>query len=357
MKIAVTTIVAIFSLLDLAPACIWDSKTLADEKKKDPSLAEAILSPTVEKPETKSLTERIQRLRNAPHENDPAWWNDLAGAYLRLRQPEEAVKILEPITNKFDGDYGVHANLGTAYHLLGRYQDAEQEIARDLEINPLAHFDLEKYHLALLQYLIRDEAYRLRHVYVDEFTISFFTEEGYRAGERDDGFYREIAEPMQDAERKKEAEDLEKSLRERKTLTKAELYEFGKRICNLVVLDIRPKYRSQWNLAKDPNLEKGAIYMAGLNGREPACWVMLGILAMTHSDKNLTMKAFEKAIELRSPQAAILQAEIDELRRHISMAQKVHSDFTIVLVAGFGLIVVFLLICRAVIKRILPRSH
>src|SRR5256885_3835910 len=105
---------------EVTRACIWDSKTLGDEKKKDPTLAQAILSPTVEAPDAKSLTDRIQKLRSAPKESEPWWWNDLAGAHLRLGQPAEAVKILEPLTNKFAGDYGVHANLGTAYHLLGR---------------------------------------------------------------------------------------------------------------------------------------------------------------------------------------------------------------------------------------------
>ncbi|HSU57430.1 MAG TPA: tetratricopeptide repeat protein, partial [Candidatus Dormibacteraeota bacterium] len=165
-----------------ASACLWDADTLADEQNQHPTLAGAILNPTTDEPvDAKSLTERIQQLRAEPHETDAGWWNNLAGAYVRLGQPGEAVKILEPLTNTFSNDYGIHANLGTAYHLLKRYSDAEREIARDLEINPDAHFGLEKYHLALLHYLIRDEHYRLRHVFVDEFTYSFLTGSGFRA--------------------------------------------------------------------------------------------------------------------------------------------------------------------------------
>ena len=77
----------------------------------------------------------------------------MPGACLRLGQPREVVKLPEPLREKFANDHGFLANLGTAYHLLGRYPEAEREIARDLEINPDAHFGLEKYHLALLQYL------------------------------------------------------------------------------------------------------------------------------------------------------------------------------------------------------------
>src|ERR1041385_2864364 len=40
-----------FSLFtENSQACIWDSKTLSDEKKKDPTLAQAILSPAVQHP-------------------------------------------------------------------------------------------------------------------------------------------------------------------------------------------------------------------------------------------------------------------------------------------------------------------
>jgi len=144
---------------NLARACIWDSDTLSDEKKHSPTLAAAILSPQTTQVDVKALRTRIVKLQAAPNETDPAWWGDLSGAYLRLGEAAEAVKILEPLTNRFATNYALHANLGTAYHLLGRYVDAEREIARDLEINPDAHFGLEKYHLALLEYLMRDEEY------------------------------------------------------------------------------------------------------------------------------------------------------------------------------------------------------
>jgi tetratricopeptide (TPR) repeat protein len=100
------------------------------------------------------------------------------GAYIRVGEPAEAVKLLEPARDRFPNDYGVRANLGTAYHLLGRYAEAEKEIAKDLEINPNAHFGLEKYHLALLQYLSRDRDYQSRHLYIDEWTGEFFKRRG-----------------------------------------------------------------------------------------------------------------------------------------------------------------------------------
>jgi tetratricopeptide (TPR) repeat protein len=168
------SLLAAATLLPLcALACIWDADTLKDEKKKSPGLAEVILGPAPGAPDPKPFRERVARLKALPKENDPAWWNDLAGAHLRLGEAAEAAKILEPLVDRFPNDYGIHANLGTAYHLLGRYSEAERQIARDLEINPEAHFGLEKYHLALLRYLKRDPEFQIEHVYLEAWSESF----------------------------------------------------------------------------------------------------------------------------------------------------------------------------------------
>ena len=155
-----------------AAACIWDAQSLSHEKVRSHDLAQTILGEPQVLENTNQLLTTIKELESNREEGDVNWWNNLAGTYLRLNQPQDAVTLLEPVVAKFPDDYGIHANLGTAYHLLGRYQDAEKEIARDLEINPEAHFGLEKYHLALLQYLARDSKYQSRHVYVDEFTAA-----------------------------------------------------------------------------------------------------------------------------------------------------------------------------------------
>src|SRR5580704_2643720 len=154
-------------------ACMWDSTTLATEKNRRPDMAQVILGGPSNPEDPAQYQVRIKKLNVERREEDPMWWNDLAVAYMRLGQLTNAVALLEPAAKRFPNDYGVHANLGTAYHLMGRYADAETEIARDLEINPDAHFGLEKYHLALLQFLIRDQGYQSRHVYVHELTPGF----------------------------------------------------------------------------------------------------------------------------------------------------------------------------------------
>jgi tetratricopeptide (TPR) repeat protein len=144
-------------------ACIWDSDTLFSEKRARPKMAETILESRPAVIDEKSLLTRIAKLKAEPRTNNVAWWNDLAGAYLRLGQAQKAADLLQPVLGQFPNDYGVRANLGTAYHLLGRYAEAERHIARDLELNPDGHFGLERYHLALLQYLARPADYQFRH--------------------------------------------------------------------------------------------------------------------------------------------------------------------------------------------------
>ena len=123
-----------------AGACMWDAESLSREKSRSHDLAQTILGETSTLEDTNRLRARIKELESDRHEEDPMWWNNLAGAHLRLNEAQAAATLLEPVVAKFPADYGIHANLGTAYHLLARYQDAEKEIARDLEINPDAHF-------------------------------------------------------------------------------------------------------------------------------------------------------------------------------------------------------------------------
>src|SRR3954463_15968602 len=153
-------------------ACIWDAVTLKEERARRPNLAQAVEGQQNQANDIAGLRVKIQKLEASPQDS-AEWLNELAGSYLRIGEPRRAVALLEPALNRFPTNYGVHANLGTAYHLLGDYKAAEREIAKDLEINPQAHFGLERYHLALLQYLVRDLKYQQDHVYLDEWSEAF----------------------------------------------------------------------------------------------------------------------------------------------------------------------------------------
>jgi tetratricopeptide (TPR) repeat protein len=292
-----------------AHACIWDAESLSQEKSRSHDLAQTILGGKPAPEDPMPLRKRAQELEANRHETDPDWWNNLAGTYLRLNQPEAAMKLLAPVAARFPDNYGIHANLGTAYHLLHRYAEAEKEIARDLEINPDAHFGLEKYHLALLQYLVRDAGYQKRHLYVDEFTLAFLESTTgpffFLPG------YEEMARSI--------------AAEGTNTLTEADAAgayaimatnEYGacKLLRQLAAYDPPPEYQRKWNLAGDTNREAGVIYMAQMNPEEPACFTMLGIAAWQKHDYHLAIAAFQQAIALGSPQAELLNAKIAGLQ-------------------------------------------
>jgi hypothetical protein len=83
-----------------------------------------------------------------------------------------------------------------------------------------------------------------------------------------------------------------------------------------------PLYRFKWDLARDPKFEEGVIYMASLNPKEPACFVMLGVVSLRKHDLNLAARAFERAVKLGSPQAEFLRIEAADLRHYIIESYK-----------------------------------
>jgi len=295
-----------------AQACIWDSDTLKDEIKKNPTLAEAILNPKPPTVDKVALTAKLNELLANRKENDPDWWNNVAGAYLRLGQAAEAAALLEPVVSRFEDNYGIHANLGTAYHLLGRYAEAEKHIARDLELNPEAHFGLEKYHLALLQYLAKPKEYQARHLYVDEYTSAF-----YRVAIN--GNLRPTASTGP-RDRNKSPEQLQTELQQ---ITGNEMADRMKRVRLLHELaagDEAPAYTKKYGLAEDGKFVDGVIYMASLNPDEPACIIMLGVAALRTSDLNLARKAFSRAVIMGSPMEDVLKLRIESIRFNIEEA-------------------------------------
>ena len=67
--------------------------------------------------------------------------------------------------------------------------------------------------------------------------------------------------------------------------------------------------------------------MATLNRKEPACFVMAGVVANKGRNRNLAKAAFKKAIELGSPQRVILEEQIAVLNTF-------HPDRTPYVVGG-----------------------
>lgn len=289
-----------------ASACIWDGDTLAEERRAKPTLAALILDRQPE-PDLAPVRERADRLMAETKPDDPGWITDLAGAHIRLGELPDAVALLEPAAKRFPKHYAVHSNLGTAYHLQGRYVEAEREIARGLEIDPNAHFGRERYHLALLQYLTRDADYRRRHLYVDEWTHGFI--------ERSSGWM-----PRPRPWRNHLPADVLKEV--------VAAQNSGHLISSTTSEDVRaalrdrwPHYRSRWDLGADPKFDEGVQYMASLNPQQAACWTMVGALCQANRDLNLAEAAFTRALKLGSPQAGLLRKRLDAVRMNRKLGQ------------------------------------
>ena len=335
---------ALLGFLDvrIGCACIWDSDTLLNERLHNPQLAQVILGGPPPPPDRGRLLKRIDSLKGNRRENDPAWWNDLAGAYLRLAEAKIAAELLEPVVQRFPNDYGIHANLGTAYHLLARYKDAEREIARDLEINPDAHFGLEKYHLALLQYLSRDSKYKLRHVYVDEFSQSFLLDGVFIHGRDFPAFRKDHISPDELKEWEDDYEEAAKTNNVKAMVSALSMLSLN---------DPPPAYQTNWNLATDPQLSQGVIYMGSLNPREASCFVMLGVVALKQGHKNLAAAAFAKATDLGSLQAAFLKEKVLTIREHVRKARSYYWQTVSMVAIPVGLISILVIYYLVSLKR------
>jgi hypothetical protein len=334
-------------------ACIWDATTLENEKARRPSLAAVILNTNSPVVDPAPFLKRIADLNASPRTNDVNWWNDLAGAHLRLNQPDQAAKLLAPIVDRFADNYGIHANLGTALHLLGNYAEAEREIRRGLQLNPQAHFGLERYHLALLQYLIRDNDYKRRHVFVEEWTISFL--------ENPPELLSRLGADVSTTVTNSPAATLPATTNSVATTNQnSPRHVLEKQLAEKALLDPPPEYRSQWNLATDTNFVAGVTYMAELNPNEPATFVMASIAAFAHRDFNLGIAAFERAIKLNSPQADLLQMRIADAKEFIAKSE-MHPKITwpqVVTVLGiFVLTIAGFVATVAVAVRHLRRSR
>ncbi len=292
-------------------ACIWDATTLEEEKARRPNLAEVILNQSTNKVDKIELLKRVETLQSTPRTNDPTWWNNLAGAYIRLGKSKEAASLLEPVIKLFPNDYAMHANLGTAYHLLQNYAEAEREIRRGLELNPQAHFGLERYHLALLQYLIRDDEYKKRHVYVDEWSTAFLTTQPEHFKGRAESDILEAAIPPVSYTNSLPSTNVASAPR----------YIIERDLGAASAADTPPEYRHRWNLAHDTNFLEGVTYMAQLNQSEPAAFVMAGIAAFSQRDFHLGSAAFQRAIDLDSPQRQLLQWRLDDAKDYIEKSK------------------------------------
>lgn len=157
-------------------ACLWDRDTIREEAEGKHELL-AVISGRFDRPPSKYYEMRLERVTKELAAN-PArldLYDDAGVACDRLHRSDEAIAWMEKKRGRLEELpeseirtthlYRYHANLGTflAHRWLrdgapderiAELEQARDEIARAIEINPDAHFGREKYQLMALVWLI-----------------------------------------------------------------------------------------------------------------------------------------------------------------------------------------------------------
>jgi tetratricopeptide (TPR) repeat protein len=77
--------------------------------------------------------------------------NNLAAVLIRLKRIPAAVRLLQFLERKYPGHYETAANIGTAYELMGRNEDALKWILEGVKRNPDDHHGTEWLHAYILK--------------------------------------------------------------------------------------------------------------------------------------------------------------------------------------------------------------
>jgi tetratricopeptide (TPR) repeat protein len=137
-----------------AVACINETGTnQRGEQVELYSFAGDHLKPMLVTPTTKNalVAHAKDVIRHA--KDDPSFYNlnNLAAVLIRLGRFPEAVHLLQFLERKFPGNYETASNIGTAYELMGRDQEALKWIVEGMKRNPKDHYGTEWLHVTILK--------------------------------------------------------------------------------------------------------------------------------------------------------------------------------------------------------------
>lgn len=138
-------------------ACYWDYDTLAMERQRFPYAHELIAGHFLRHSDTYYEWRIADRNKKTPSERTPADYDDLAVAYDKLGQHDQAIKIIQEKIARWPNEsrYESEANLGTFLFHAGRLEAGLPHINRAIEINPAAHFGREVYQKLLVEYVLQ----------------------------------------------------------------------------------------------------------------------------------------------------------------------------------------------------------
>ncbi|MBT4692591.1 MAG: hypothetical protein HOB73_04535 [Planctomycetaceae bacterium] len=150
--------VVVLLTISTAMACLWDTDTLVQERAKFPSTLELIAgkfprhSPAFYQ---WRIADRQAKLDSG--DDQASYYDDIAVAYDKLRQDDQAIEWMHKKATKFndsaDVRYKTAANLGTFYLHSRQLDKGIEQLELALKLNPNAHFGRERYQLYLAKYI------------------------------------------------------------------------------------------------------------------------------------------------------------------------------------------------------------
>ena len=135
-------------------ACINETGTNRRGERIDPFVrAGQRLQPLLVTPTTKaaSITWSKHVIETARKQPSFDSLNDLAVVLIRFGRLPEAVRLLQFLERKYPDHYETAANVGTAYELMGRNEDALNWILEGIKRNPEDHYGTEWLHVQILK--------------------------------------------------------------------------------------------------------------------------------------------------------------------------------------------------------------
>lgn len=151
-----------------ARACFWDYDTLKMERQRFPETLELITGKFLRHSPVFYQARIRDRERRLAEQPTPSVYDDLAVAYEKLGQHDQAIAITLQKEQNYPGLYETQANLGTFYIHAGQHVLGVQAIQNAIAINPQAHFGREVYQLHLVNYVLSRQTDGTTHFPLDD---------------------------------------------------------------------------------------------------------------------------------------------------------------------------------------------
>jgi len=134
-------------------ACLWDSRTLQEEIEINPDLFDLITGqfPSHSTAYYEARVKRLEPLIKKNPKNLEAK-NDLAVAYIRLKQYKDAEKTLLELHKEKPGEYKYLSNLGVLYKKMEDFDKSIKYTNSALKISPEGHLGLGDWYVRMIKW-------------------------------------------------------------------------------------------------------------------------------------------------------------------------------------------------------------